>query len=506
MALSVGLLLCAGLPSIGRAQPPEAEIGGGRSEVAGGPPAAGAVAQEGVEASNSAPSPEQAAARLALDAPEAAPIEPDVEALRAQLAGLRTPGGLTAIEAARRAVARAPSLERAEASVRVARAAAARVRLRILPQAEISARYTRLSSVDNPDLVPGFSFPVILDQYALRISATYPVSDVFFRVLPAHDAAVGAVEAQRVRGEVDAAEIAARTREVYYEHVRALAALEVARSAVAQAEAHRGHVEALLEGGVISQVELLRVRASLASARVLEARARGAVNLSRRTLAVLIGEDEASVGVGEDLTSVPPPGRQDREALVAEALERRPEARALRQLIVVEGRRSRAAWGSQLPQFLVQANLDYANPNSRFIPQEERFGLTWDLSAVLRWSPNEMLDARAEMSESRARVAELEADLQALREGMDVEIVQALEEEASARAALTASLAAVVAAEESYRVRLAQLEAGVAVSSDLIDAEAELTRARIELVDSVVALRIARVRFDRALGVRGWEP
>ena len=54
-------------------------------------------------------------------------------------------------------------------------------------------------------------------------------------------------------------------------------------------------------------------------------------------------------------------------------------------------------------------------------------------------------------------------------------------------------------AEESYRVRREQFRAGAAVATDVIDAEEDLRRARLDLVNAAIDVRIARARLDRAV-------
>ncbi len=83
---------------------------------------------------------------------------------------------------------------------------------------------------------------------------------------------------------------------------------------------------------------------------------------------------------------------------------------------------------------------------------------------------------------------------------MRLEVIRAYEDYRSSHAAMDSAQTGVEAAEESYRVRLAQLEAGVSVSSDLLDAQNDLTRARIEIVNAAIDLRIARAQLLRALG------
>ena len=94
----------------------------------------------------------------------------------------------------------------------------------------------------------------------------------------------------------------------------------------------------------------------------------------------------------------------------------------------------------------------------------------------------------------------VQADMARLEDAVRLEVAQAFEELRSAQLAFEASKVGLHAAEESYRVRFDQLQAGAAVTSDVIDAEAELTRARLEVVDAAIGVRLARDRLDASVG------
>ncbi len=55
-------------------------------------------------------------------------------------------------------------------------------------------------------------------------------------------------------------------------------------------------------------------------------------------------------------------------------------------------------------------------------------------------------------------------------------------------------------AEEGYRVQRELFNNGRGTSTTLADAEASLTRARLDLLNAKVAQRTARVRLEHALG------
>ena len=70
----------------------------------------------------------------------------------------------------------------------------------------------------------------------------------------------------------------------------------------------------------------------------------------------------------------------------------------------------------------------------------------------------------------------------------------------NARFAVGAVQEQLAASEEGFRTRGELYRAGRATSVELIDAETELTRTRLELVNAYVDLHIAQTQLDHALG------
>ncbi|MEM9070190.1 MAG: TolC family protein [Myxococcota bacterium] len=484
-----------------------------------------------------APTPEEAASAPDAPAPETE-LSSDEE-VREQLAALTTPGGLTSERAAERAVTTAPSMERARIAVRAAEAGARQAWQGFFPQLELSARYTRLSRVTQPAFggvgfsgdqlaaaraataavddedarflwntlidafgdTDSFSFPVLLNQYAFRASITLPVSEIALSVLPGYRAADTAADAQRAQVSVEERAVRLRARESYYELARARAALTVAEKAVEQVSAQRRQIAALVEAGAAARVDLLRVDALLAQSRVNVARAQGGSAIAERALRLLMhAEAGEEIVIGEDFSQAvaSPPGSLPE--LTQQALRDRTELQALSELADARERNIRAELGRQYPQLLVQANFDLSNPNNRIIPQQQEFNGTWDLSVLLRWSPNEMGVARQRAEQARASLLETRADIDALRDAVRLEVAQSYEELTAAQLAFEAARVGLTAAEETYRVRSDQLRAGAAVTSDVIDAEAELTQARLQLFDAAIGVRLARARLGQAIG------
>lgn len=496
--------------------------------------AAPALAQEEAPV----PSPEETA-QAAQRAPAVAFDDPAAieDRVREQVAALTEPGGLTADAAAEKAVATAPSLSRADAVVAAAEAGARQAWQQFFPQLEVSARYTRLSRISQPSFggaifsdeelaaanmlasdvddpearllwtqlinsfgnQEGFEFPVILNQYAIRGTATLPVSDLFLTILPGYRAAQASVDVSQSQVASERAQIEYRAREAYYQLARARGAAVVARKSVEQVEAQQRRIATLVEAGAAAQVDLLQINASLARAKVAAVQAESGARIAERALQLLIHEDEPIV-LGEDLSALPSAPEGTVEALTEQAMRDRPELETLRRLVEARERSIRATLGRQYPQLFVQGNVDVANPNQRIIPQQQEFNTTWDLSVVLRWSPNEMGTARAQAAQARAQLEQARQDIANLTDAVRLEVSEAHSSLEAARLSFEAARVGLVAAEAEHQVRMAQLEAGAAVTSDVLDAETSVTRARLQLIDAAIELRLARARLHKAIG------
>lgn len=474
-----------------------------------------------------------AAATLPPPPPEAQII--DLEAF------LRGEGrGITAEDAARRAVETAPSLESARAQLAAARAGADRALAAFVPRVEVNGRYTRLSAITQPQLFgidpelldlaeataamvtdpnartlfqgqiaaqreqAQFSFPVILDQWSFGASLTVPVTDLFLQVWPGYEAADHAAHASRYTARARASEIAQQAREAYYAYARARGALAVAQSAVSAAELQEALIAAMVRAGTTAQVDLVRVQAQVAAARVAAIRAEAGVRIAETALRTLMHEEDgAGIAIGEDLLGGLPELSDSRSALVARGQEARAETLAIRRLILARTRQLDAAEGSRWPHLALAANLLVASPNQRIFPQTETFNTTWDLSVVATWSPNDLYDGERQSDEARALRAQAEADLATLEDGIRLEVVQAYESYVASRAAIEAARAGVVAADETLRVRTEQYRAGATVVTELVLAVNERARAQLDLIGAALDARVAYSQLRRATAEDG---
>lgn len=448
---------------------------------------------------------------------------------------------LTADRAAALALESAPSLARARAAVEAAEQGETEALVPMVPRLELQARYLRLGGFDDgqislfsSDVSPemaeaaaasvsdpaarmiltqmvgamsgGISFHVPRDQYTFRASLTFPLSDLLVTLLPAYRAAQAQTELEERRAAAERVEVELAAREAYYRYAGARGGLEVARAAVALADEHLGNVEAMVAADLAATSDLAQARAYGAASRAAVARAEAGVAVSEAALLSLLHvQPDGEIALSEPLTAEADAPPEIDQALLDEAYAARPEVRALEQALVVQDRARQAASGGYWPHLAIVAGADYDSPNQRVIPPSDEFTPSWEVGAVLSWSPSDTALADARVRRARAMREAAEADLDRLRDGVRLSVVRAREEWIAARTVMAMARERVAAAEEGSASRAAELRAGEGVPSDVLDADIEVTRARLEVLQAGVDLRLAETRFRHATGRLGGE-
>ena len=436
-------------------------------------------------------------------APARGADEPEDAAARA-LRSLYVPGGLTSSQAVAQVVATSPDLDRTKTLLLDAKGGAMQAMSGLVPRLELLGRYSRLSPVNNPSYdIPGLgtlSFPSLTQQLASDATLMYSFTDSLAEALPAYRAAKKNEVAAGHQIEAERNNVAFAARQAYYEFARAEAGLGVANFALEAAESQRKETESLVQAGSAARVDLLRVEAQQEAARVAVERAKLGLQVTTRALQALMHTEELPT-LGEDLSGpVTDMPAQTEEALKERAFRDRPDLLALRTYIVASKHQLRSAIGGRMPDLLIRGSAQYSNPNLRVIPQQDGFEATWEAGAVIRWSPNETVRAQGRAKQLQAELQRAHADVISLQDLIRVEVAEGYHGMLAARSAMASARLGLNAAREGYRVTREQLQAGVVNTTTLLQAQAELIRAQVDVVDSAIGLRVASAQLRRAIG------
>jgi outer membrane protein TolC len=318
----------------------------------------------------------------------------------------------------------------------------------------LSARYTRLSSIDEPQLgvlaapadqtlgagevVTGpvialpLSFPVILNQYVLQAQLTVPLSDYLLRTSRAVSGANRVKNASEFEERATRLSVARDAKVAYYQWIRAQGLSFVGAQSVEQAKGHLNDANNAFQAGLVSKADVLRAQTGVKSAELFLERANSAVQLATSRLRVMMKDEPGKkYEVGENILAPLPslPGTASEPAAFREASQQRLELKVLVENEQALRDQASLTSAGNYPRLDANASAQYANPNQRFFPQEDKFRGTWDAGVVLSWSPTAIFGAQAGARSLNARAAELVAQRQALLDGLELEVSQAVSAE-----------------------------------------------------------------------------
>jgi outer membrane protein len=410
---------------------------------------------------------------------------------------------LTLDDAVTRAVAASHRVAEARARGDAASATVGTRHAALMPQVAAQAGYMRTNHIDEFGiLLPNNQFRVIYpdipDNYRTRLDVQWPIYT---------GGRLGALEsAARQESAAAASDVGAVTVDVRLDATRAFWGLVVARESLrvveeslARMEAHVQTVGQQVEAGLLPPNDLMTVRAQAARQRMLTAQARAAREVAEAELARLAGIPAGTV-IEPTAELEPPAVDGSVEAFVAEAKGHRPDRKALEERLAASGLRHEAAAAGRRPIVAVGGGVDYARPNPRIFPRMRDWRESWDASINVNWPLFDGGRTRSEAAEASAVVRALQSRLAEFDSLLALDVRQRLSELASSRAAIEAADAAIVAAREARRVIGDRFDAGVAISTDVVDAQVALLQAQLDRTQAIANARIAEARLYRALG------
>jgi len=373
-----------------------------------------------------------------------------------------------------------------------------------LPLADLSGGYSRYSDVDEFRLtLPGQGtrtlFPNLPNSYRLHAGASLPLY-TGGRV----ESTIAAADRQREAAALDRSgavnDLLLETQTAYWGLVTARESERVLRESVTSFEAHLKDARNRFEVGTAASNEVLSVQVERDRAELARLQAENAALVVNESLIRLVGLPPGSLVEPAEPLAAPPPTASDTEALVAAALDARPEVRAL----AARAQAARAVVEIQRSASRPQANLalgyDYANPNPRIFPQTDSFRGTWSAGVTVAIRAFDGGRTAAAAAQAAAQADALDRQLEDLKSRLRLEVTSRTLDLRTAQAGLILAGRSLEAARENLRVVRDRYQEGVVSSSELLDAETLLLRAGLDQTSAATQLRVALANLDRAVG------
>ncbi|MGE5663587.1 MAG: TolC family protein [Deltaproteobacteria bacterium] len=397
-------------------------------------------------------------------------------------------------EAVRASLERGREARIAGHDVRIAEERRARAGARYLPRVDAGADYTALS--EPPSIFIQGREVQTMDQNVARARVTaeqtiYDFGKTSSRVSQAaarRDAAEGQADATRARAAMDA--IAA-----FLSARRAEELAGVAAESLETAREHRKVAGDQYELGVVARNDVLAADVQVANAEAALIAARNRVEIERSRLALRMGyPGDRAVAPAPGDFPVPPEASPSLDESVRAAAEARPEIRA-QAALVREAEASAASARSEFgPTLFGQGGYSYETND--YNPHKSVFSLLAGGKVNLFAGGGDAAarrEALISVDRRKEGLALLGDEIALAVKTAHLAIVEADKRKAVAGTA-------VARAEENLRIQNDRYREGLAISTEVLDAETLHTRAKVDLRNATYDLFEARYRLLYARG------
>jgi outer membrane protein TolC len=409
------------------------------------------------------------------------------------------------------------ALHASEARVEASAARFKEVNASRLPSLKLSGGYARLSEVPPFEVrlpfPPGFPVPSTFvvspnyfDNYSVRMGLQQPLFTGFRLQSSAAMARLGTqVAVEDLAG--DRNQVVFAVKNAYWNLFKAGEFKKVVDENTAQLEAHLADLRNFFEQGLLTRNEVLKAEVQLSSMKLARLDAANSVEMAAVWLNNLIGAPlddpiEPAVTTGELEAGARKMSEEwsDLDGLVDKALGGRPELRAMGLRVKAGEAGVTLAKSGWYPQVALTGNYYNLKPNPRLMPAKDKFTSTWDIGISVSmdlWNWNATL---RQTQQAKAQLAQILDGLGQLKDAAAVEVRQNWLALKSAREKIGVAGDAVAQAEENLRVTEERFKEGVALNSDVLDAETALLQAKTGRTQALVDHELAKARLAKAVG------
>jgi outer membrane protein len=409
---------------------------------------------------------------------------------------------LTFADAERLALRQSPELQISEKSVEAASRRVKAARSQRLPRLAVESNlllWHEPITFQLPPAMPGQGPIEVVVRGQVTSTTTVTVAQpltpqiAISKLVEVEEAGRSAFEAELQGTRVD---VAFRATDGYLVVLLAQAGREVAAQREAQVEAQLNRARALVEGGVLQPVDVMRLEVALAVAQRELITAESQVRLAQGNLILALGlPADAAVDVQDTLPPEPQPPPAAASDAMATAADQRADVRTLTFRARQAESGASAAKANLYPNVAAIASFQHSEGAGSLQAADSLFA-----GVTLQWNVWDW--GHTWQSYKAAEIQAVQADLAAARmvDVVRVQVAAAASDAQSAYQALAVTRTGLAAAEEAYRIQSDRFSEGVATTTDVIDAEIEVTQARLGYASARYAYFRALASLARATG------
>ncbi|NOY76340.1 MAG: TolC family protein [Calditrichaeota bacterium] len=285
--------------------------------------------------------------------------------------------------------------------------------------------------------------------------------------------------------------------QAYWNLVKAHKFDEIARESIKQMQAHMQDLQNMYNVGMLTRNEILKAQVRLSNVRLMEIKAKNAVELAQTALCNILGLPlDTEVLLDEPLEFIPLPIQNIKQALQL-ARANRPDLKMIQENVIIGKKMVDMSKGSYLPTIAFVANYGYKYPDREYNPD---FYATWTVSVVAQMNLFDWGETYYKQAESEYQLAQIRNTQKMIQDGVTLEVTQSFLQANEAKEKIQVSQKTVEQAKENFRVTENKFKEGMATNTDFLDANGLLTQAKNDYISALADYRISVAKLLKATG------
>ncbi|MEW6702380.1 MAG: TolC family protein [Bacteroidota bacterium] len=372
-----------------------------------------------------------------------------------------------------------------------------------LPSLKLSASYRKLSTVA-PFIIntPFGTFeaaPVFFDNYSSQLSLFQPIF-TGFKLSSSTEIAEQTTNATTEEYNKDKSDLVFNIKNAYWSLFKAAQLKLVMDENVQTVKAHLEDAKNLMKTGMLTKNDLLKLEVQLSDMAFKQIDAENGVKLATVGLNSVLGiplNTNIEVVSSANLTQN---NYDELNKLIDDAVQKRPEIKSADHRIKASEAGVTLAKSSWYPQINIFGNYYYSKPNPRIVPAKNEFRLTWDAGVNFSLSVWDWLTTTHQTEQAEAQLSQSVDAMGIIKDNITLEVTQNFLSVHQSKRKIEISELAVKQAEENMRITSEKFKNGLAISSDVIDAETALSTAKINYTNSIVDYELAKAKLNKSIG------
>ncbi len=381
-----------------------------------------------------------------------------------------------------------------------------KARADLLPRFSTSYNYRREGEVNTWDMQspedPNTTISVPLgsqDNYQWQGTITQPIF-TGFALTSAYELAKLGIDLSNMELEIEKLDIALKTKEAFFNILKADKAVLVAQSAVESLQEHLKVAQNFYDVGMIPVNDLLKAEVELANSEQNLIKAQNGANLARASFNIILTRPintPVEVQDIKDYTIEP----VDFERFYDQALTKRPEIRSVDINDQQIDQQIKLAKSKYYPEVSLTYNYTKSGDSPSVSGSSALLDTnSWQAIANLSWNLWNWGSDHYSVRQKELNKQQLINTRRSIEDGIKLEIKNAVLNLEETEKRIPAAKKAVGQGEENLRVSNERYKAQVTTSTEVLDAQALLTQARSNYYSALYDHHLAKAALLRALG------